>query len=173
MTASRGAHANECSRDLLLQCPTPAPMSHSLPLLSQETPQELQVGLTQILMASLLRPGTQCTWKPVCALQAWGVCVPSPLELLCTCPAGVQCHMLWGAPTSGASPQAGDPDVGFGTLAPVGEPLRPGSFPVCGSLTWRIRMAHTMKAPLVPSQHGCCFVCGCRLSRLVVSSLFY
>ena len=47
-----------------LQCPVPT-VSQSWPLLSQETLQDLQVGLTQILMESLLCPGTQCIWNPV------------------------------------------------------------------------------------------------------------
>ena len=49
--------------DLCLQCPVPAGIP-SCPLLSQETLQDLQdlqLGLTQILIEHLLFPGTQCT----------------------------------------------------------------------------------------------------------------
>jgi len=48
-------------------------------LFSQEILQELQSGLTQIPMEALLFPGTQGTWKSVCAFQEWGLCFPQPL----------------------------------------------------------------------------------------------
>ena len=67
--------AAEYSGELCLQFPslTTSPihpwfprMSHS-PMVSQDVLQELQSGLTQIPMETLLCPGTQCTCKSMCA----------------------------------------------------------------------------------------------------------
>ena len=52
MVTSRGDHT-----DLFLQCPYPT-MSHRHPWFSKEIFQELQAGLTQIPMESLLCSGT-------------------------------------------------------------------------------------------------------------------
>ena len=48
--------AHDYYQDLCFQCPSPS-MSHSHPLFSQEILQELQSGLTQFPMVSLLCPG--------------------------------------------------------------------------------------------------------------------
>ena len=61
----RGAHTDDYSWDPCLQCPAP-PVSPQPPLLSQETLQDLPVGLIQILIDSLLCPVIQCTWNSVC-----------------------------------------------------------------------------------------------------------
>ena len=67
--------------------------------------------------------------KKLCASSKRGVSVsPSPVELLHLSPTGFLCQML----------QAGEPDVGFVTLTPIGEPLWYSYFPVCGLLTWQI-----------------------------------
>ena len=52
------------------------PQQATVTLFSQEILQELQSGLTQIPMESLLCPGTQCTSKSVCTFQVWGLCFP-------------------------------------------------------------------------------------------------
>ena len=48
---------------------------------------------------------------------------PSPVEFLCTYPAGFQCPMLWRLLLSMPDPCAGEPNVGFGTLTLVVEPV--------------------------------------------------
>ena len=75
MPTSRGIHTDDYSRDLCLQCPLPT-MSHIHPLFSQEILWEVQSGLTQIPLESLLYPRTQCTWKPVCTFQEWALHFP-------------------------------------------------------------------------------------------------
>ena len=69
MATSTGVHNDRYSQDLCLQFPSPS-ISHSHHLFSQEILQELQAGLAQIPMESLLYPGTQSTWKPMCAFQS-------------------------------------------------------------------------------------------------------
>ena len=56
MATSREGHTAEYSRELCFQCPSP-----TTSLFSREVLQELQSGLTQIPMETLLCPGTQCT----------------------------------------------------------------------------------------------------------------
>ena len=70
MVASRGAHTG----DYYLRSLFPMSFPDSWPLLSQETLQDLQVGLTQILTEFLLCSGTQYTWNPACTLQEWSLC---------------------------------------------------------------------------------------------------
>ena len=120
-----------------LQYPSPT-MSHSKPLFSQEILQELQSGLTQIPMESLLCHWTQCIWKPVCIFQEWVSISPSHMELLSTSPTGLQCQMLWGLFLLMLDPQAWGPDVEFRTLTPVGESLWYSYFPVCGLPTQQV-----------------------------------
>ena len=48
---------------------------------------------------------------------------PSPVELLHSCPAGLQSQMLWGLLLLMSDPQAGELDVELRSLTPVGEPL--------------------------------------------------
>ena len=100
-------------------------MSHSHPLVSQEVLQELQSGLTQIPMETLLCPGTQCTSKSVCTFQEWGLCF--------TQSRGAPAHKPhWPSmPDAGGGgvflpvpdPQAWGLDIGLRTLTPVGESL--------------------------------------------------
>ena len=80
MATSRGACTDDYSQELCLQCPSPT-MSHSHPLFSQEILQELQSGLTQIPMESLLCPGTQCTWKPLWAFHEWSLHFPQSFRI--------------------------------------------------------------------------------------------
>ena len=118
MATSRGTHTGEYSLDFCLQCPSPT-TSHSHPLFSQEILQELHSVLTHSYGASAL------PWDPVHV----EICVPispSPMELLCRSPTGLQCQMLWGLFLPMPDPQAWGPDVGLGTLTPVGESLWAG-----------------------------------------------
>ena len=66
---------------------------HTHTLLSQESLQDLQEGLIQILMESLLCPGTQCTRNPVHPLQQWGLFPPVLWSSSLT---GLQHQMLQG-----------------------------------------------------------------------------
>ena len=79
----REAHSDDYSWYLCLQCSSPT-RSHSHSLFSQEIPQGPQFDLTQILMESLLFSGTQCTLKPVCTFQGWGLNFPPVLWISCT-----------------------------------------------------------------------------------------
>ena len=58
----------------------------------------------------------------VCPLRVESVS-PSPVELLCTSPTGLQCHMLQGLLLPVPDPRIEEPDVGFETLTPMGKPL--------------------------------------------------
>ena len=79
--------------------------------------------LTQILMESLLCPGTQGTWNPVCTLQEWSLCFCQSCGAPGHMPCSLQCQMLWGILLPMPDPQAWEPDVGLAILTPVGEPL--------------------------------------------------
>ena len=85
----------------------------------QEILQELQAGLTQIPMESLL-----CTHESPCAPFKSGVSIsPSPMEPLKTSPADPQCQMLQGLLLSMQDPQVGEPDIWLRTLTPMSGPL--------------------------------------------------
>ena len=103
--------------EICLQCPSPT-MSHSHSLFSQEIPQELQSGLTQIPLESLLCPETQRT----CLSQKESTS-PSLMELLSTSPVGSQCQILWRLLLPMPDSQEWEPDIGLRTLTPMGEPL--------------------------------------------------
>ena len=68
-------------------------------------------------------------WDPVqvkvlCVPFQNGVSIsPSPVELLCTSPIGLQCQMLQGLFLPVPDPHMGEFDVGHKTLTPVGESL--------------------------------------------------
>ena len=122
MAASRGAHVSGYSLGPLFQCPP-----HSEPQLTPAFPggglQDPQIGLAKILTEFLLCPGTWCTWK-LCAPCDSGVYVsPSPMDLLHSNPTGLQCQVFWGLILPMLDPQPGEPDMGFGTLTHVREPL--------------------------------------------------
>ena len=86
--------AAEYSRELCFQCPF-LTTSHISPLFSQDVLQELQSGLTQIPMETLLCPGS--AHESPCVPCKNGVSIsPSPMELLRTSPTGLQCQMLQG-----------------------------------------------------------------------------
>ena len=67
--------------------------------------------------------------------------------------------MLWGRVFQVLEPQAGEPNVGLGTLTPVGESLQYNYSPVCGSPTagvwdlilWRVRPAYPSRGPFFMS----------------------
>ena len=93
------------------------------PLFSQDVLQELQAGLTQVPMETLLCPGTQCTLTSVCAFMN-GVSISlSPVELLRTSPTGLQCQMLQGLFLPVPDTHTLEFDVGLRTLTPGGESL--------------------------------------------------
>ena len=122
-------HADEGSRNFCPQCPPTT--SHSHPRFSQKVLQELQSGPTQIPMEPLLRPGTQCPWKPLCAAQERGLRLPQSVELLRTSPTAFSARaqgLLLPVP----DPRAWGLDVGLRTLAPAGESLWSSYFPACG-----------------------------------------
>ena len=97
------------------------PKSQGHPLFSQEICQELQSGPTQIPMEPLLCPGTHAL-ESLCAPFKNGVSIsPSPVELLCTSPASLQCQKLWGLFLPVPNAQAWGFDVGLRTLTPIGE----------------------------------------------------
>ena len=75
MDTFKGVHVDNYSPDLYLQYPS-SMVSHSCPLFSQESLQDLQKGLTQICKESLFHPRTQCTENPICALLEWSLCFP-------------------------------------------------------------------------------------------------
>ena len=60
MATSRETYTDKYSQELCFQCPSPT-TSHIHPLFSQEVLQEMQSGLTQIPVETLLCPGTHCT----------------------------------------------------------------------------------------------------------------
>ena len=80
------------------------------PLFSQDVLQELQSGLTQIPMETLLCPGTQCMLKSVCAFEEWGLCF-------------LQCQMLQGLFFPVPDPHMWEFDVGLRSLTSVSESL--------------------------------------------------
>ena len=106
-------------------------------------------------------------WDPVHVKESLsvpfksGVSVsPSPVELLCTSPAGPQCQMLPGL----LLPRPDSPGVGtrrgLRTLTPVGEPLQYSSFPVCGLPTWWLWgcLYHTISPPLLSMWPSLCLL---------------
>ena len=60
---------------------------------------------------------------------------PSPVELLCSSPTGLQYQILWGHLLPMPYSQAGEADMRFRTLIPVGELLQYSYFPICGPPT--------------------------------------
>lgn len=78
-------------------------------------------------------------------------------------------QMLQGILLPMPKPQAGETDMGFRSLTPVGEPLWYSYFPVYMSPTSGYEI---VKVPLLPSLCGLFFVFWCRFSFLVVFSLF-
>ena len=154
METSRGAHSSQYYWYLCLQCSVPI-ASYSFPLLSQGNLQDPQVGLTQILMDSLLCPWTQCTWNPVCTHQECSLCLPQSFGALHT--------SHWSSMTKfpGAHPPNARgrlPDMGFRILTLMGEPLWYSYFPVCRLLTQWVWDCYILKALLLSSQCGLFFV---------------
>ena len=107
MATSRETHADEYSRELCLQGPSPT-TNHSH-LFSQEVLQELQSGLTQMPMEPLLFALGLSVHESLCAsFKNWVSVAPSPVKLLHTSPTGLQCQVL-----QGLSPSARSPGVGI------------------------------------------------------------
>ena len=160
-----------------IQCPAPR-VSDSQLLPPQETLQDLQIGLSQILTEFLLCPRSQCTWNIVCALQKWSLCFcqlcgsscpEAPLTLSTKCFGGsslqFQTPRMWNLMW----------DLELSLLL---KSLCDNSyFPVCGLLTWQV-CARIVKVPHLLS---CCgfffaFACGIYseflLNDWIVFSLF-
>lgn len=113
-------------------------VSHGHPLLSQETLQDSQIGLTQILMESLLCPEAQCTWHP-CVPSKRGLCFPQSCSAPVLKPHWPLIASIPGALPPNARPlQAGEFDMGLGTLTPMGKLLRYSYIPVCGLPTRQV-----------------------------------
>ena len=88
------------------------------PLFSQDVLQELQSGLTQIPMETLLCSGISAC-ESLCVPFKNGVSVsPSPVELLRTSPNGLQCQMLQGRFLPVPEPHTWEFDVGLRSLTP-------------------------------------------------------
>ena len=69
-------HAEEYSLGASTTSVLVSMLGHSQPLPPQETLQDPQISLAQVLMESLLCPGSQCTRNFLCVLQEWNLCFP-------------------------------------------------------------------------------------------------
>lgn len=87
---------------------------------------------------------------------------PSPMELLCTSPTGLNARCL-GLFLPVPDPQAWGPSMGLRTLTPVGESLWYSYFPVCGMPTGQL-WGGLYKFFLLPSWCGLLFVFWSRIS---------
>lgn len=77
-------------------------------------------------------PGASETW---CRFQEWSLSFPSVLWGSCnSAPLVLKAQCSGGSSSWCQTPPAGEPDVGFRTFTPVGEPLHCNSSPVRGSL---------------------------------------
>ena len=114
--------ATEYSRELCFQCPS-LTTSHIHPCF----PRMSSKNCSQVRPRFLWRPrsalGPSAHESP-CAPFKNGVSIsPSPMELLCTSPTGLQCQMLQGLFLPVPDPHTWEFDVGLRTLTPVGESL--------------------------------------------------
>ena len=150
-------------------CPQNKPQP---PLISLDTLQDLQVGLAQILMASLLYPGAQCIGHPVSALQEWNLFSPVLKSSYTHTLLSFNSKCSEGSSSQCQTPLAGEPDMGFRTLTPMGEPMWYSYFSVFESPTqwvWAC-LYHESTAPAFVMW---LLVFGYKISFLVVSDLFY
>lgn len=76
-------------------------------------------------------PGASETW---CAFQEWSLFPLRPVGFLQLSPTCLKAQCSGGSSSWCQMPQPGEPDVGFRTFTPVGEPLHCNSSPVRGSL---------------------------------------
>ena len=170
MAASRKAHIADYSLGYFPPKSAPA-VSHSHHLLCQENLQDLLIGLTQILMESLLCPLTQCTWHPLCPLQLWSFCFSQSYETATHKPCWSSMKNALADPLPNARCQ------GLGTLYGVqnshscGEPLWCSNFAICELPAWCVWdclyheiTPHTILMWLL-------LVFGCTIYVLVFSSL--
>ena len=122
MTTSRGVHADDYSQGLCLQCPSPT-MSHSHPLFPRKSPKNHRRILPGFLWSLCFSQGPN-VHESLCAPFKCGISAsPSPVELLCTSPTGLQDRMLRGLFLPMPNPQVWEPYMGLRTLTPVGKPL--------------------------------------------------
>ena len=86
----------------------------------------------------LIRAFNPFTFKVI--IDEWNIVSvsSSPVELLCSNPANLQCQILLMFLLQMPDPQAGETDMGFGTLTPVGEPLFYSYFSVYGLPIWQV-----------------------------------
>ena len=99
-------HTDEYSQELFFQCPS-STTSHIHPISPGGLPRTAVMSDPDSY-GDFALPGTQCTWKSVCAFQEWGFCFPQshggPADKPC-CPSVPD--------ASGAlSPNARSPGVG-------------------------------------------------------------
>ena len=124
---------------IFLGCLPPMSCPHSEPQLPPAFPDlSRPTGRSHIDSYRVLAlPWDPMHLKPCVHLPRVESVSPSPVELLHTSPAGLQHHMLLGLLPL-LDPQTGEPDVGVGSLTPLGELLHYSYFPVCGLPPWQI-----------------------------------
>ena len=107
MAAPRVAHTLMIPWGLCPQCPTPT-VSRAHPCFP-DTLHDLRVDLSQVLMESLLCPGTQGAFEPGCALQERKLCSPQSRRAPAhASPAGPPHQMLRGSSSQGQTLRHGD-----------------------------------------------------------------
>ena len=122
MAIFRGAHTDEYSQDLCLQCPAYTGETQLTPAFPGDPPRHMRRSDPDSYGVPAF------PWDPVhmesfmCPPRVESVS-PSPVELLHTPLTGLQCQMLWGLLLPIPELQSGEPDVGFRTPTPMGEPL--------------------------------------------------
>lgn len=106
--------------------------------LPQETFQGSYVSPALKLMEFLLCPGNLWMWNLICALWMWSLCLPQSCGAPSLKPCWPSIQIFWGFFLLMPDLQAGDPDMGLGTLTPAGEPVWYNYFLVCGLPTWQV-----------------------------------
>ena len=107
MATSRGGHINDYSLLTLPSISFPHSETQLAPAFPGDSPSPAD-KCDQILMESLFFPGTQCTWKPVCALQERSVCFLSTLDFQCSSPTDLKCLILQQLLHTMSDPQPGN-----------------------------------------------------------------
>ena len=138
ITASRGVHVNEYSWDFCLQCPAHT-VSHSSPLLSQDTFQDPQVCMARFLQSPCINQGssaheTLCapSKNEVCFLQSWGNPECKVRETHAQALLVLSAKWLWGLLSQFQTPRLRNLMWGL-ECSCRREHLRYRYFPVCGS----------------------------------------
>ena len=123
MVASRRAHANEYSPELLLR----VSLSPQVPLPTTTFTGDPPIAAGRSGPGSCevtaFYPGSWGTWGLVCTLQEWSFCLPQSCGVPVIKPTGHQSQMLSGLLFPTPDPQAVEPDMGLRSFTSVGEPL--------------------------------------------------